>query len=150
MASVQRENANGLDGQVTAQVAAGVSRRAFLLLFTGLLSIGMGQSLMFAILPPVARNLGLSEVQVGMIFAISGLLWALSSPFWGRLSDRWGRRPVILVGLLGYAVSMAMFGFVVQISLTGWLALTPAYLLIEFYRRALAYLCRCRRGLSVH
>jgi len=140
VASVQRENANGLDGQVTAQVATGVSRRAFLLLFTGLLSIGMGQSLMFAILPPVARNLGLSEVQVGMIFAISGLLWALSSPFWGRLSDRWGRRPVILVGLLGYAVSMAMFGFVVQISLTGWLALTPAYLLMIATRAVFGYL----------
>ncbi|HEX5515722.1 MAG TPA: MFS transporter, partial [Gammaproteobacteria bacterium] len=87
-------------------------------------------SLMFAILPPVARNLGLSEVQVGVIFAVSGVLWVLSSPFWGRLSDVWGRRPVILVGLLGFASSMAMFGLVVQASLAGWLALLPTYLLM--------------------
>lgn len=110
--------------------APGVSRHAYLILFAGLVSIGMGQSLMFAILPPVARNLGLSEVQVGVIFAVSGLLWVLSSPFWGRLSDLWGRRPVILVGLLGYAASMLMFGLVVQASLSGWLALMPTYVLM--------------------
>jgi MFS family permease len=100
------------------------------LLFAGLVSIGMGQSLMFAILPPVARNLGLSEVQVGIIFAVSGVLWVLTSPFWGRRSDVWGRRPVILIGLLGYAVSMTLLGIVVQASLAGWLALFPAYVLM--------------------
>lgn len=30
---------------------------------------------------------------------------------WGRLSDRIGRRPVLLVGLTGLAVSMLCFGF---------------------------------------
>ncbi|HEX5515453.1 MAG TPA: hypothetical protein VFY81_13730, partial [Gammaproteobacteria bacterium] len=68
-----------------ASPAPGIDRRSYLLLFAGLVSVGMGQSLMFAILPPVARNLGLSEVQVGVIFAVSGVLWVLSSPFWGRL-----------------------------------------------------------------
>lgn len=105
-------------------------RRAVLLLFAGLLSIGMGQSLMFAILPPVARNLGLTEVQVGSIFAVSALLWVLASPFWGRLSDIWGRRPLILVGLIGYTVSMASFGLCVQAGLSGWIALLPAYVLM--------------------
>src|SRR5690606_42096076 len=89
----------------------------------------MGQSLMFAILPPVARNLGLTEVQVGSIFAVSALLWVLASPFWGRLSDIWGRRPLILVGLIGYTVSMASFGLCVQAGLSGWSALRPAYVL---------------------
>jgi MFS family permease len=120
-------NAAAPDATVTAPTTR---RRSFLLLFAGLVSIGMGQSLMFAILPPVARNLGLSEVQVGAIFAVSAMLWVLSSPFWGRRSDTWGRRPVILIGLLGYAVSMAIFGLVVQASLAGWLALLPAYALM--------------------
>lgn len=110
--------------------AAPSQRRAFLLLFASLISVGMGQSLMFAILPPVARNLGLSEVQVGAIFAVSAVLWVLASPFWGRRSDMWGRRPIILTGLLGFAVSMALFGACVQASLAGWLALLPAYVLM--------------------
>lgn len=122
--------ASGATATEPASPAPGINRRSYLLLFAGLVSVGMGQSLMFAILPPVARNLGLSEVQVGVIFAVSGVLWVLSSPFWGRLSDVWGRRPVILVGLLGFASSMAMFGLVVQASLAGWLALLPTYLLM--------------------
>lgn len=122
--------ASGATATEPASPAPGIDRRSYLLLFAGLVSVGMGQSLMFAILPPVARNLGLSEVQVGVIFAVSGVLWVLSSPFWGRLSDVWGRRPVILVGLLGFASSMAMFGLVVQAALAGWLALLPTYLLM--------------------
>lgn len=122
--------ASGATATEPASPAPGINRRSYLLLFAGLVSVGMGQSLMFAILPPVARNLGLSEVQVGVIFAVSGVLWVLSSPFWGRLSDVWGRRPVILVGLLGFASSMAMFGLVVQAALAGWLALLPTYLLM--------------------
>lgn len=105
-------------------------RRSFLLLFAGLISIGMGQSIMFAILPPVARSLGLSEFQVGAIFAVSAVLWVVSSPFWGRRSDGWGRRPVILVGFAGYAVSMAAFGLCVQARLAGWVPLLPAYVLM--------------------
>jgi MFS family permease len=31
--------------------------------------------------------------------------------FWGRMSDRIGRKPVLLIGLIGTAVSMAAFGF---------------------------------------
>ena len=41
--------------------------------------------------------------------------FAASSAFcilqWGRLSDRIGRRPVLLVGLTGLAISMLCFGF---------------------------------------
>ncbi len=33
------------------------------------------------------------------------------SPCWGRLSDRIGRRPVILIGLSGYAITFILFGF---------------------------------------
>lgn len=41
--------------------------RGLSLLFVCLLSLGMGQSLFFALLPPIARDLGLSEVQVSAI-----------------------------------------------------------------------------------
>ncbi len=105
-------------------------RRAFVLLFVCLISVGMGQSLMFAVLPPVARNMGLSELQVGAIFAVSAVLWVLASPVWGRRSDAWGRRPVIITGLCGYSASMVAFGICVQAGMSGWLALLPAYALM--------------------
>lgn len=40
-------------------------KRAIALLFVCLIGNGIGQTLMFAILPPLARDLGLSEFQVG-------------------------------------------------------------------------------------
>ena len=65
------------------------------LLFVCLMTLGMGHSLFFAIFPPLARDLGLSEVQASAIFTLSAVLWVLMSPFWGRRSDVWGRKPVI-------------------------------------------------------
>lgn len=35
----------------------------------------------------------------------------LTSVFWGRLSDRIGRKPVLLTGLAGTALSVILFGF---------------------------------------
>lgn len=99
-----------------------------LILFASLICVGIGQTLIFAVLPPAARDLGLSEVQVGSIFTVSAVLWMLMSPFWGRRSDLWGRRPMILLGLSGYAVSMAAFAVCLQFSLSGWLALLPSYI----------------------
>ena len=61
------------------------------LLFVCLMALGMGHSLFFAIFPPLARDLGLSEVQASTIFTLSAVLWVLMSPFWGRRSDGWGR-----------------------------------------------------------
>ena len=48
------------------------------LLFVCLMALGMGHSLFFAIFPPLARDLGLSEVQASTIFTLSAVLWAVS------------------------------------------------------------------------
>jgi MFS family permease len=83
-------------------------RRAFRILFVGLVCIGMGQSVLFSTLPPAARELGLTPFRISTIFATSATLWVFVSPWWGRRSDVVGRRPIILSGLLGYALSMAL------------------------------------------
>ena len=72
----------------------------------GLFSVGLGQSFVFVIVPPLARDLGLSEFQTSLIFAISALAWALTSASWGRLSDKYGRRNIAMLGLIGYALSL--------------------------------------------
>ena len=72
----------------------------------GLFTVGLGQSFVFVLVPPLARDLGLSEVQTSSIFAISALAWALTSAFWGRASDRYGRRNIAILGLIGYAISL--------------------------------------------
>jgi len=104
------------------------TRKSFLILFASLICIGIGQTLVFAVLPPAARNLGLSEVQVGTIFTVSAVLWMVMAPFWGRRSDKVGRRPMILLGLSGYALSMTGFAISLQLGLVGWLGVMPTYL----------------------
>ena len=72
----------------------------------GLFTVGLGQSFVFVLVPPLARDLGLTEIQTSSIFAISALAWATTSAFWGRASDQYGRRNIAILGLLGYSISL--------------------------------------------
>ena len=78
------------------------------LLFS-LVSVGMGFTVLFPVLAPLGREIGLTEVEITLIIGASGLVVFLSSPVWGRTSDRWGRKRVMLCGLFGYAAGTALF-----------------------------------------
>lgn len=105
-------------------------KRAIALLFVCLIGNGLGQTLMFAILPPLARDLGLSEFQVGSIFAVSASIWVFSSAYWGARSDVWGRRPVILIGLAAFGISTISFAGVMMFGLWGLLSPMATYVLM--------------------
>ena len=104
-------------------------------LILALMATGMGQSLVFAILAPLGREVALGELQITSIIAISALVFALASPHWGRLSDRVGRKPIIITGLLGYTVGTLVFTSVFSLGLAGILSGTLLY--------AVALLARC-------
>ena len=72
----------------------------------GLFSVGLGQSFVFVIVPPLARDLGMTEIQTSLVFAFSAIAWALTSASWGRASDHYGRRNIAMLGLIGYAASL--------------------------------------------
>lgn len=99
-------------------------------LLSALLATGIGQSLVFAILAPLGREVQLSELQITSIIAISALVFAIASPYWGRLSDRVGRKPVILIGLLGYTVGTILFTSVFLAGLNGVLTGLTLYIVI--------------------
>ncbi len=102
-------------------------RRALWLLFFCLVCVGMGQAVLFVILPPAAREIGLSPFQVSIIFATSATIWVFASPMWGRRSDVVGRRPIMLVGLLGFAVSMILLATTIAAAVSGWLSPLVAF-----------------------
>lgn len=77
--------------------------------------MGMGQSLVFSTLPPIARELGMAPMQISLMFGASALCWVFMSPKWGRKSDKWGRKPAILIGFAGFAVSMVSLPTVVYL-----------------------------------
>ena len=72
----------------------------------GLFTVGLGQSFVFVLVPPLARELGLTVIQTSSIFAISAFAWTLTSAFWGRTSDKYGRRNIAIIGLIGYSISI--------------------------------------------
>ena len=102
-------------------------RRAFLVLFISLTCMGAGQSVMYSILPSLARELGITEFQAQLPFAVSGAIWLFTSTYWGKRSDHWGRRPVILMGLTAFGVSFAIFAVFAQLGVSHVMAVAYAY-----------------------
>ena len=76
----------------------------FLTIFVNLVGFGI----IIPLLPFYARTFGASPIAIGLLFASFSLAQLLASPLLGDLSDRWGRRPVLILSLIGTAVSFAM------------------------------------------
>jgi MFS family permease len=103
--------------------------------------IGMGQSSIYIILPPLARTIGLSEIETGAIVSASAVIFALASSCWGRMIDRYGARRVLLIGLLGYSAGTVGFGLAAEAS-TAALMSTQ----IAFYALALSRMIHAAIG----
>ncbi|MCS7195023.1 MAG: MFS transporter, partial [Meiothermus sp.] len=83
--------------------------RPLSLLFLTLFNSILGLSILFPVLGPLARELGLSELQVGLFSTGYALMQFLLSPYWGRKSEVAGRKPILLVGILGFSASFFLF-----------------------------------------
>lgn len=75
-----------------------------IILLFGLVTYGIGQSVLFIVFQPLVEVIGLQKWQYGFIMSASNLMLALMAFFWGRRSDRVGRKPTLLLGLFGYAL----------------------------------------------
>lgn len=62
------------------------------------------------IFPFFVENLGAGGRELGLLIATAATIEFIFAPFWGRLSDRRGRKPVLMLGLLGGAITMLLFG----------------------------------------
>jgi predicted MFS family arabinose efflux permease len=79
----------------------------------------LGLSVLFPILAPLGRQLGLSETQVGWFSTAYSLMQFVFSPVWGARSERVGRKPVLLLGLVGFSLSFGVFGLVAALGVQG-------------------------------
>jgi DHA1 family tetracycline resistance protein-like MFS transporter len=78
----------------------------FVTVFIDLLGFGI----IIPLLPFYAQHFGASAMVVGLLATSFSAMQFLFAPIWGRLSDVVGRRPIILAGLIGSAVSYVAFG----------------------------------------
>ncbi len=105
-------------------------KRSLTLLFLAVFGAFIGQFILFPILPPLAREVGLSEFQTGLLITASALMLFVASPVWGRRSDFWGRKPVLLAGMVGGALSFYAFAVVAQVGLAGTLSVPLLFALM--------------------
>ncbi len=108
-------------------------------LIAALMATGIGQSLVFAILAPLGREVALTELQITSIISLSALVFGLASPFWGRVSDRVGRKPIIITGLIGYTIGTLIFTSIFYAGLVGAIGGLTFYIV--------ALLARCAQSL---
>lgn len=99
----------------------GVGRTKATLFFTIFIAM-LGLSVLFPIIAPLSRQLGLSETQAGWFSTAYSLMQFVFAPMWGVRSERVGRRPVLLLGLVGFSVSFGLFGLLAYLGTQGLLA----------------------------
>ena len=75
-----------------------------------LITVFIGFGLIIPVLPLMVRQVGAAPIQLGLMLAVYSAAAFVTSPWWGRMSDRVGRKPVLITGLLGFAVSFLLFG----------------------------------------
>ena len=101
--------------------------RAFRILFVCLVCVGLGQSMLFSILPPAAREIGISPFQVSTIFATSVQgLGPLTKP----------GASLLVMSIIGGAVLTAVMGRVSDATHLIRLAIfvpTICFVVIAFY-----------------
>jgi len=88
-----------------------LDKKIFTTLFFSILAAVMGVGIVVPLLPVYAHDLGASGVYIGLIFGAFSLSRTFLLPYFGRLSDQKGRKPLIVTGLLAYALVSIAFIF---------------------------------------
>ncbi|MCC6559388.1 MAG: MFS transporter [Polyangiaceae bacterium] len=94
-------------------------RVLLIVIFTVFLDL-VGFGIVIPLLPFYVTGMHASAIVVGFILTSFSAAQILSTPLLGKLSDRYGRRPIILISLVGNAVSMIVFALATHLSLL-WL-----------------------------
>ena len=81
-----------------------------MILFFTMVVIMMGFGMVIPLLPFLIESFGASGKDLGFLMAIFSIMQFIFAPIWGTLSDRYGRKPLLLLGAFGNALSMLFFG----------------------------------------
>lgn len=95
-------------------------RTGSVIALVGVVLIGMtGFGVFLPIFPFLALHLGATPTAVTIAMGAYSFGQLIASPFWGRLSDRVGRKPILVIGLIGGAISYVMISFADNVEMLG-------------------------------
>ncbi len=84
-------------------------RRSAILVTLSMIAYGMGQTVVYTLVPPLARGLSLNEVQIGFMTSCAAVFAVICAPLWGKASDRFGRGAVMAICIVLYSVTNGAF-----------------------------------------
>ena len=90
-------------------------RRKVYVLSFAMIVVMLGFGMVIPIFPFYIETMGAGGSELGLLIATSAFLEFVFGPFWGSVSDRIGRKPVLSIGMVGYALSSFLFGISTQL-----------------------------------
>ena len=103
--------ASQLPDKPIAELAPG----AFSIVFSVSLVTAVSNTGMQSVLPDIGRAVGIQDALVAAIYSLSALLWAIAAPIWADKADVFGRKPMIMMGLVGFVISMLLCTVVIYL-----------------------------------
>lgn len=93
------------------------NKKALPILFLVMFLVMVGFGIIIPVMPFYAEEIGATPTELGLLMAVYSLMQLLFAPMWGRVSDRIGRKPVIMIGIFGLAISF----FLMALSTELWM-----------------------------
>jgi len=109
-------------------------------LFLSMFVFTLGFSMVIPIIPYFAKNFGGTVIDVGFLMAAFSAMELLFAPVWGKISDKIGRKPVLIIGLLGFGVSFLIGGLSSQLWMLYLSQIMAGILVAGVYPAATAYI----------
>ena len=85
------------------------ARQSFVLI-CAIFIFTLGFGIVIPVIPFYAKNAGADAFMLGLLLAVFSFLQFFCGPFWGTISDHIGRKPVVIIGLLGFTLAFVMLG----------------------------------------
>ncbi len=117
-----------------ARTTPSLRRDHFALLYAGMLVAAAGNTALQSVMPAIGRQMGMDDVWVAIAYTWSAVLWVATAPYWARQSDRRGRKPLTLLGIGGFVVSMTLCGSALAFGLSGLLSGTATFVVFAIVR----------------
>jgi DHA1 family multidrug resistance protein-like MFS transporter len=91
------------------------SRRNLYILAFSLVVVMLGYGIVIPVIPFYVEGMGAGGAELGLLIASYAFMRLIFGPLWGSLSDRIGRKPVLMIGVVGFAVAMFFFGLATEL-----------------------------------
>ncbi len=91
-------------------------KSAVAILFASLVIIMLGFGIAIPLMPFYITHFNASGTALGLMMSLYSFTQFIFAPIWGRVSDRAGRKPILLIGSLGFAIAFVLQGLAQNLS----------------------------------